>query len=174
MEAFLDAKDLLKITNGEEKCPIVGLVELDDLSEQEKKQVVSSTRKDKLAKFFLFQVLSDSQLLHVSTLFTSYEIWAKFAQLYESRRMGTKMYLKQQLMNLRMGEKESMTAYISTFQSLVDQLKSLGVELFFRGGCDYIPQQFALGYEEFIAMASAFLTEDTCCILSCLYYCRRN
>jgi hypothetical protein len=70
--------------------------------------------------------LENNQVSHITSSTTSKQAWAKISRLFESQDFVTKMYLREQLMVLKMKNNDSMVKHLYTFTSLLDQLLAVG------------------------------------------------
>jgi hypothetical protein len=71
--------------------------------------------------------LEDSVLLNVSGEFTTKELWDKLGNLYQSKSLVNKLFLRKKLYHLRMEDGDSMIEHINSFNTLVSQLVSINI-----------------------------------------------
>ena len=73
--------------------------------------------------------LEDSVLLNVSGEFTTKEIWDKLGNLYQSKSLVNKLFLRKKLYHLRMEDGDSVTEHLNAFNTLVSQLVSINITI---------------------------------------------
>jgi hypothetical protein len=66
--------------------------------------------------------LEDSVLLNVSGESTAKELWDKLGNLYQSKSLVNKLFLRKKLYHLRMEDGDSVTEHLNAFNTLVSQL----------------------------------------------------
>jgi hypothetical protein len=64
-------------------------------------------------------------LLNVSGKSTAKELWDKLGNLYQSKSLVNKLFLRKKLYHLRMEDGDSMTEHLNAFNTLVSQLCSV-------------------------------------------------
>jgi hypothetical protein len=82
--------------------------------------------KDTNALTIITNCLELNQVSHITSCSTAKAAWDELCRLFETQGFVTKMYLKEQLMVLKMKDHESMTKHLHTFRSLLDQLSTVG------------------------------------------------
>ena len=73
--------------------------------------------------------VSDSVLLNVSREATAKALWDKLGTLYQSKSLVNKLFLRKKLYNLRMKDRDSVTEYLNTFNTVVSQLLSVDIKI---------------------------------------------
>jgi hypothetical protein len=66
-------------------------------------------------------------LLNVSGESTPKELWDKLGNLYQSKSLVNKLFLRKKLYHLRMEDGDSVTEHINAFNTLVSQLGSINI-----------------------------------------------
>jgi hypothetical protein len=82
---------------------------------------------DRRARSTIRLCLADLVLLNVSRESTSKELWDKLGNLYQSKFLVNKLFLRKKLYHLRMEDGDSVTEHINAFNTLVSQLVSLNI-----------------------------------------------
>jgi hypothetical protein len=73
--------------------------------------------------------LEDSVLLNVSGESTSKELWDKLGNLYQSKSLVNKLFLRKMLYHLRMEDGDSMKEHLNAFNTLVSQIGSVNITI---------------------------------------------
>jgi hypothetical protein len=73
--------------------------------------------------------LADSVLLNVSGESTSKELWDTLGNLYQSKSLVNKLFLRKKLYHLRMEDGDSVTEHLNSFNTLVSQLVSVNITI---------------------------------------------
>jgi hypothetical protein len=73
--------------------------------------------------------LADSVLLNVSGESTTKELWDKLGNLYQSKSLVNKLFLRKKLYHLRMEDGDSVTEHLNAFNTLVSQLVSVNITI---------------------------------------------
>ena len=73
--------------------------------------------------------LADSVLLNVSGESTAKELWDKLGNLYQSKSLVNKLFLRKKLYHLRMEDGDSVTEHLNAFNTLVSQLGSVNITI---------------------------------------------
>ena len=73
--------------------------------------------------------VSDSVLLNVSREATAKTLWDKLGNLYQSKSLANKLFLRKKLYNLRMKGGDSVTEHLNTFNTMVSQLSSVDIKI---------------------------------------------
>jgi hypothetical protein len=68
-------------------------------------------------------------LLNVSRESTDKELWNKLGNLYQSKSLVNKFFLRKKLYHLRMEDGDSMTEHLNDFNTLVSQLVSVNITI---------------------------------------------
>jgi hypothetical protein len=71
--------------------------------------------------------LEDSVLLNVSEESIAKELWDKLGNLYQSKSLVKKLFLRKKLYHLRMEDGDSVTKHLNAFNTLVSQLVSVNI-----------------------------------------------
>jgi hypothetical protein len=66
-------------------------------------------------------------LLNVSGESTAKELWDKLGNLYQSKSLVNKLFLRKKLYHLRMEDGDSVTEHLNAFNTLVSQLGSVNI-----------------------------------------------
>jgi hypothetical protein len=82
---------------------------------------------DRRARSTIRLCLEDSMLLNVSGESTAKEIWDKLGNLYQSKSLVNKLFLRKKLYHLRMEDGDSVTEHLNAFNTLVSQLGSINI-----------------------------------------------
>jgi hypothetical protein len=84
---------------------------------------------DRRARSTIRLCLSDSVLLNVSGESTTKELWDKLGNLYQSKSLVNKLFLRKKLYHLRMEGGDSVTEHLNAFNTLVSQLVSVNITI---------------------------------------------
>jgi hypothetical protein len=68
-------------------------------------------------------------LLNVSGESTAKELWDKLGNLYQSKSLVNKLFLRKKLYHLRMEDGDSVTEHLNAFNTLVSQLVSVNITI---------------------------------------------
>jgi hypothetical protein len=71
--------------------------------------------------------LADSVLLNVLRESIAKELWDKLGNLYQSKSLVNKLFLRKKLYHLRMEDGDSVTEHLNSFNTLVSQLVSVNI-----------------------------------------------
>jgi hypothetical protein len=82
---------------------------------------------DRRARSTIRLCLADSLLLNVSGESTAKELWDKLGNLYQSKSLVNKLFLRKKLYHLRMEDGDSVTEHLNAFNTLVSQLGSVNI-----------------------------------------------
>jgi hypothetical protein len=84
---------------------------------------------DRRAQSTIRLCLADSVLLNVSGESTTKELWDKLGNLYQSKSLVNKLFLRKKLYHLRMQDGDYVTEHINAFNTLVSQLVSVNITI---------------------------------------------
>jgi hypothetical protein len=84
---------------------------------------------DRRARIIIRLYLVDSVLLNVSGESTAKELWDKLGNLYQSKSLVNKLFLRKKLYHLRMEDGDSVTKHLNAFNTLVSQLGSVNITI---------------------------------------------
>jgi hypothetical protein len=73
--------------------------------------------------------LADLVLLNVLGESTAKELWNKLGNLYQSKSLVNKLFLRKKLYHLRMEDGDSVTEYLNAFNTMVSQLVSINIKI---------------------------------------------
>jgi hypothetical protein len=79
--------------------------------------------------------LSNSVLFNVSWEATTKELWNKLGNLYQSKSMVNKLFMRKKLYNLRMRDGDSVTKHLNAFNTVVSQLLSIDIKISYEDKC---------------------------------------
>jgi hypothetical protein len=74
---------------------------------------------DRKEKSTIQLCLSNSVLLNVSKEATTKDLWENLGNLYQSKSLVSKLFLRKKLYNLRMRDGDSMVEYLNAFNTVV-------------------------------------------------------
>jgi hypothetical protein len=86
-------------------------------------------KMDRRERSMIRLCLVDSLLLNVSGESTTKELWEKLGNLYQSKSLVNKLFLRKKLYHLRMEDGDSVTEHLNAFNTLVSQLGSVNIML---------------------------------------------
>ena len=66
-------------------------------------------------------------LLNVSGESTTKELWDKLGNLYQSKSLVNKLFLRKKLYHIRMEDVDYVTDHLNAFNTLVSQLVSINI-----------------------------------------------
>jgi hypothetical protein len=84
---------------------------------------------DRRARSIIRLCLEDSVLLNVSGEFTAKDLWDKLDNLYLSKSLVNKLFLRNKLCHLRMEDGDSMIEHLNAFNTLVSHLVSVSITI---------------------------------------------
>jgi hypothetical protein len=84
---------------------------------------------DRRARSTIRLCLADLVLLNVSGESTAKELWDKLGNLYQSKSLVNKLFLRKKLYHLRMEDGDSVTEHLNAFNTLVSQLVSVNITI---------------------------------------------
>ena len=84
---------------------------------------------DRKARSTICLCLSDSELLNVSGEDSTKNLWEKLGNLYQSKSLVNKLFLRKKLYHLRMEDGDSMTDHLNVFNSMVSQLVFVDIKM---------------------------------------------
>jgi hypothetical protein len=84
---------------------------------------------DRRARSTIQLCLEDSVLLNVSGESTAKELWDKLGNLYKSKSLVNKLFLRKKLYNLRMEDGDSVIEHLNAFNTLVSQLVYVNITI---------------------------------------------
>jgi hypothetical protein len=90
---------------------------------------------DQKAKSIIQLCLSDSVLLNVSEEATSKDLWDNLGNLYQSKSLVNKIFLRKKLYNLRMRHGDSVAEHLNAFNTLISQLVSVEIKILDEDKC---------------------------------------
>ena len=92
-------------------------------------------KTDRKAKSTIRLCLSDSVLLNVSEEATAKDLWEKLGNLYQSKSLVNKLFLRKKLYNLRMRDGDLVAEHLSAFNTVVSQLVSVDIKISYEDKC---------------------------------------
>jgi hypothetical protein len=84
---------------------------------------------DRRARSTIQICLVDSVLLNVSGVSTTKELWDKLGNLYQSKSLVKKLFIRKKLYHLRVEDGDSVTEHLNAFNNLVSQLVSVNITI---------------------------------------------
>jgi hypothetical protein len=81
------------------------------------------------ARSTILLYLVDSVLLNVSEESTTKELWDKLGNLYQSKSLVNKLFLRKKLYHLRMEDGDTVREHLNAFNTLVSQLVSVNITI---------------------------------------------
>eukprot|EP00253_Pinus_taeda_P002681 PITA_02681 len=84
---------------------------------------------DQKAKSTIRLCVSDSVLLNVSGEATVKDLWDKLGNLYQSKSLVNKLFLREKLHNLRMKDGDLVTENLNVFNTVLSQLSSVDIKI---------------------------------------------
>jgi hypothetical protein len=84
---------------------------------------------DRRARSTIRLCLADLVLLNVLGESTANELWDKLGNLYQSKSLVNKLFLRKKLYHIRMEDGVSMTKHLNSFHTLVSQLVSVNITI---------------------------------------------
>jgi hypothetical protein len=84
---------------------------------------------DRKARSMIRFCLSDSILLNAFGEDFAKKLWEKLGNLYQSKPLVNKLFLRKKLYHLRMEDGDSMTDHLNVFNTLVSQLISIDIKM---------------------------------------------
>ena len=74
-------------------------------------------------------------LLYVSGESTTKELWEKLGNLYQSKSLVNKLFLRNKLYHLRMEDGDFVKKHLNVFNTLVNQLVSVNITIVYEDKC---------------------------------------
>jgi gag-polypeptide of LTR copia-type len=110
-------KDLWDVVDETEKKP-----------ENDENGAAAWTKKDKKALATISLTIKDSELVHVRTCKSSSEAWKKLAEVYETKGLARRLYLRRKFFTMQFQDngEESMQEHINNATILAEQLDAIG------------------------------------------------
>jgi hypothetical protein len=90
---------------------------------------------DQKAKSTIRLCLSDSVLLNVSEEATTKDLWDKLGNLYKSKSLVNKLFMRKKLYNLRMRDGDLVADHLNAFNTVVSQLVSIEIKILDEDKC---------------------------------------
>ena len=84
---------------------------------------------ERKARSMIHLCLSDLVLLNVYRKDTAKDLWGKLGNLYHSKSLVNKLFLRNKLCRLRMEDGDSMTEHANAFNTLVSQLIFVDIKM---------------------------------------------
>jgi hypothetical protein len=84
---------------------------------------------DRRARSIIRLCLADSMFLNVSGESTAKKLWDKLGNLYQSKSLVNKLFLRKKLYHLRMEDGDFVTEHLNAFNTLVSQLGSVNITI---------------------------------------------
>ena len=84
---------------------------------------------DQKAKSTIRLCVSYSVFLNVSEEATAKNLWGKLGNLYQSKSLVNKLFLRKKLYNLRVKDGDSVTEHLNAFNTVVSQLSSVDIKI---------------------------------------------
>lgn len=106
-----------------------------EASEKDSKAAASSkdgddlAAKDKKALATICLSIKDSELVHVRTCKTSAEAWKKLGEVYETKGLARRLFLRRKFFTIQLQEGESMQEHINKVTTLAEQLEAIGATI---------------------------------------------
>ena len=117
--ATLEGRDFAGVVNGEELAP-------EDVSSSEYAAYVTKVRK---ARAIIVNALGDKPLRAVQLCTLPKEMWAKLVERYAGKTVANQISVLTALMNLKAEKGTDMGDHVSSIESLVNRLASMGMEI---------------------------------------------
>jgi hypothetical protein len=84
---------------------------------------------DRRARSTIRLSLADSVLLNILGESTTKELWGKLGNLYQSKSLVNKLFLRNKLYHIRMADGDFLTEHLNSFNVLVSQLVSINITI---------------------------------------------
>ena len=82
--------------------------------------------KDRKALATICLSVKDTELVHVQSCKTSAEAWQKLAEVYETKGLARKLYLRRRFFTIQLNEGQGMQEHINKVTTLAEQLEAIG------------------------------------------------
>lgn len=82
-------------------------------------------KKDEKALATICLTIKDSELVHVRSCTTSADAWKKLGEVYETKSLARRLFLKRKLFTSRLEDGESMQEHINKITTLAEQLNAI-------------------------------------------------
>ncbi|UYV65398.1 hypothetical protein LAZ67_3004234 [Cordylochernes scorpioides] len=115
MKIILEAKDLLRITDGSEVKP-----EIEDIA-----KFSEWKKKDAKSKMLITTALEFKYLQQIVNCQTSAEMWKKLSTIYELKSETNKYLLQQRFFEYKMNPNDNIASHISKVETQAQQMKDL-------------------------------------------------
>jgi hypothetical protein len=93
---------------------------------------------DRRARSIIQLCLEDSILLNVLGESIAKELWDKLGNLYQSKFLVNKLFLRKKLYHLRMEDRDYVTEHLNDFNTLVSQLVSFNIMIAEEDKCIFL------------------------------------
>ncbi|KAF3617937.1 putative leucine-rich repeat receptor-like protein kinase-like [Capsicum annuum] len=125
-----------KLTNALKERPTSGKGDKDseksESSKDSEKSRISDEEWEELDMKVESQIrlcLAKYVLTNVIGLSTTKELWEKLEELYQTKSISNRLYLKEQFHKLQMAEGTTISGYLSVLNGIVSELESIGVKI---------------------------------------------
>ena len=89
----------------------------------------SFDKRDRKALATIVLNLEDSQLLHIRSCKSSAEAWSKLEEVFETKSLANRLFLRRKFFTAQMDEANSMISHINKVRSMAQQLEAIGAEV---------------------------------------------
>ena len=113
--------------------------------------IINWEDKDTIALTIITNCLDNNIVSHIQSKLTSNEAWQELIRIFESHDVVTKMYLKDNIYNLKMKEGENMVRHIHTFRSMCEQLAATDTTLSDEDAVLHLMKSMPSSYRNFIS-----------------------
>ena len=115
MQTLLDMQSAWTITNGDEPKPATGSALIPYWEKREGK-----------ARMLLKMSVKDCIIPHIRECKTANEIWGILKDLYEIRNSNHILFLKSNILSLKMEENETIVSFVARIKDLKNKLADIG------------------------------------------------
>lgn len=116
MRAILVQQGLVKALNGKDKLP-------NSLTDEQKDELMERAHNTILLS------LGDEVLQEVADVTTAPSLWLRLESKYMTKSLTKRLYLKQRLYTLKMGEGTSLSQHLDNFNSIIMDLNNIDIKI---------------------------------------------
>ena len=114
IQMVLIDKEIWDVVDGSEAPP------------KEEKELKLWNAKDKKALATICLTVKDSELVHIRSCTSSAEAWKKLAEVYETKGLARRLYLRRKFFTAQLQDGTAMQAHINKIMMLAEQLDAIG------------------------------------------------
>lgn len=126
---LMEDKDCAECLNGLPEVYKVLETDSNTGKASKEKKIADFQKKDRKCKSIITQFLSDSHLEYVKDKYTAQEMWESLSKTFQRKGIANQLYLRKQLLQLKVDDDKSLTLHFLTFDGIIRKLKGCGANL---------------------------------------------